>query len=140
MCVRGKIDRNLSALTLARNALTSSCAPVSSISHSKTMHAASKLARAVQKLTPGAWMIRCRVARSRERVGGNAPPLAAARRPPSFRYQMANPKNVTEENAQLRVYISRVANYYEGIGARLLGRLEADFYPEGLAYCSPLMP
>jgi hypothetical protein len=36
---------------------------------------------------------------------------------PAFRYQMANPENLTGENAQLRVYISRVANYYDGMGA-----------------------
>jgi hypothetical protein len=36
---------------------------------------------------------------------------------PAFRYQMANPKNLTEENTLLRIYISRVANYYEGMGS-----------------------
>ena len=35
----------------------------------------------------------------------------------AFRYQMTHPERLTEENAQLRVYISRVANYYEGMGA-----------------------
>jgi hypothetical protein len=36
---------------------------------------------------------------------------------PAFRYQMANPKSLTEENTLARIYISRVANYYEGMGA-----------------------
>jgi hypothetical protein len=36
---------------------------------------------------------------------------------PIFRYQMGNPKRFTEENALARVYFSRVANYYEGLGA-----------------------
>jgi hypothetical protein len=42
---------------------------------------------------------------------------------PAFRYQMANPKALTEENALLRVYISRVANYYDGMGALVRSRL-----------------
>jgi hypothetical protein len=36
---------------------------------------------------------------------------------PAFRHQMANPATLTEDNVMARVYISRVANYYEGMGA-----------------------
>ncbi|MBV8163280.1 MAG: hypothetical protein JOZ91_03330 [Candidatus Eremiobacteraeota bacterium] len=36
---------------------------------------------------------------------------------PAFRYQMANPDHLTEQNAMARFYISRVANYYDGMGA-----------------------
>jgi Domain of unknown function (DUF4760) len=36
---------------------------------------------------------------------------------PAFRYQMAHPQNLTQENTLLRIYISQVANYYEGMGA-----------------------
>jgi Domain of unknown function (DUF4760) len=36
---------------------------------------------------------------------------------PAFRHQMANPKNLTQENMMARIYISRVANYYDGMGA-----------------------
>jgi hypothetical protein len=36
---------------------------------------------------------------------------------PAFRYQMANPKNLTQENMMARIHISRVANYYDGMGA-----------------------
>ena len=32
---------------------------------------------------------------------------------------MANPRNLTEENMMARIYISRVANYYDGMGALL---------------------
>jgi hypothetical protein len=36
---------------------------------------------------------------------------------PAFRYQMVNPRTLTEENMMARIYISRVANYYDGMGA-----------------------
>ena len=36
---------------------------------------------------------------------------------PAFRYQMANPSTLTDENQLARVYISQVANYFEGLGA-----------------------
>jgi hypothetical protein len=36
---------------------------------------------------------------------------------PAFRYQMANPRTLTEANMMARIYVSRVANYYDGMGA-----------------------
>jgi hypothetical protein len=35
---------------------------------------------------------------------------------PAFRHQLANPGTLTDENTMARIYISRVANYYEGMG------------------------
>jgi hypothetical protein len=36
---------------------------------------------------------------------------------PAFRYQMANPRTLTEENMMARIYASRILNYYDGMGA-----------------------
>ena len=35
---------------------------------------------------------------------------------PAFRYQMANPATLSDDNQLARVYISQVANYFEGLG------------------------
>jgi hypothetical protein len=42
---------------------------------------------------------------------------------PAFRYQMTNLANLTENNKLARIYISRVANYYEGLGALVKSEL-----------------
>jgi Domain of unknown function (DUF4760) len=36
---------------------------------------------------------------------------------PAFRYQMANPATLSEDNKEARFHISRVANYFEGMGS-----------------------
>ncbi len=42
---------------------------------------------------------------------------------PAFRYQLTNQAKLTEDNKLARIYISRVANYYEGLGALVKSEL-----------------